>query len=113
MKMSILKGSIAIGILAILLLGVGVPEVVAGEVAPTAAPDANGLRVLGLGIGAGLALGLAAIGAGYGVGVAGAAGLGAIAEKPEMVTWTLVIVALAEGIALYGLVIAFMIIGKI
>jgi V/A-type H+-transporting ATPase subunit K len=106
--------SMAIGVLAVLMLGVLAFEVVAEEeVAPTAAPDTSGLRVLGLGVGAGLALGLAAIGAGYGVGVAGAAGLGAIAEKPEMVTWTLVIVALAEGIALYGLIIAFMIIGKI
>ncbi len=66
-----------------------------------------------LGVGAGLAVGLAAVGAGFGVGTAGAAALGAIAEKKEMLTWGLVFVALAEGIALYGLVIAFMLVGKI
>lgn len=64
-------------------------------------------------IGAGLAAGLAAIGAGYGVGLAASAALGAIAEKPEMLTWGLVFVALAEGIALYGLAVAFILIGKI
>jgi V/A-type H+-transporting ATPase subunit K len=40
------------------------------------------------------------VGAGYGVGLAASAALGAIAEKPEMLTWGLVFVALAEGIAL-------------
>jgi V/A-type H+-transporting ATPase subunit K len=64
-------------------------------------------------IGAGLAAGLAAVGAGYGVGLAAAAALGAISEKPEMLTWGLVFVALAEGIALYGLAVAFILIGKI
>jgi V/A-type H+-transporting ATPase subunit K len=64
-------------------------------------------------IGAGLAVGLAAVGAGYGVGLAASAALGAIAEKPEMLTWGLVFVALAEGIALYGLAVAFILIGKL
>jgi V/A-type H+-transporting ATPase subunit K len=39
--------------------------------------------------------------------------MAAMAEKPEVATWGVIIVALAEGLALYGLVIAFMIIGKI
>jgi V/A-type H+-transporting ATPase subunit K len=64
-------------------------------------------------IGAGLSVGLAAVGAGYGVGLAASAALGAIAEKPEMLTWGLVFVALAEGIALYGLAVAFILIGKL
>jgi len=71
------------------------------------------LKIFGLAIGIGLAMGLSAIGAGYAIGHAGAAGVGAIAEKPEVATWALIMVALAEGIALYGLVIAFMLIGKL
>lgn len=71
------------------------------------------LKIFGLAIGIGLAMGLPAIGAGYAIGHAGAAGMGAIAEKPEVATWALIMVALAEGIALYGLVIAFMLIGKL
>jgi V/A-type H+-transporting ATPase subunit K len=70
-------------------------------------------KTFGLAIGIGLAMGLSAVGAGIGIGYAGAAGIGAIAEKPEVATWALIMVALAEGIALYGLVIAFMLIGKL
>jgi len=64
-------------------------------------------------IGAALAIGLAALGAGYGIAHGGAAAMGAIAEKPETATWGLIIVALAEGVALYGLIIAFLLVTKI
>jgi V/A-type H+-transporting ATPase subunit K len=66
-----------------------------------------------LAIGAAIAMGLCALGAGYGIGKAGSAAMGAIAEKPESATWGLIIVALAEGIALYGLIIAFLLVTKI
>ncbi|WP_456475197.1 ATP synthase subunit C [Candidatus Pyrohabitans sp.] len=64
-------------------------------------------------IAAALAVGLAAAGAGFAIGHTGAAALGAISEKPEMMTWGLIIVALAEGIALYGLIISFMLLTRI
>lgn len=57
-------------------------------------------------IGAGLAVGLAGIGAGVAVGMAGAAAIGVIAEKSEMFGRALIIIALGEGIAIYGLLIA-------
>jgi len=60
-------------------------------------------------VGAGLAAGLAAVGAGVGVGLTGAAAIGAITEKPGMLGRTLIFVGLAEGIAIYGLIVAFMI----
>ena len=60
---------------------------------------------------AALATGLASIGAGIAVGMAGAAAIGAIAEKPELVGRTLIFVGLAEGIAIYGLIISFIILG--
>lgn len=60
-------------------------------------------------IGAALATGLAAIGAGLAVGIAGAAAIGAITEKPEVLGRTLIFVGLAEGIAIYGLIISFLI----
>lgn len=66
-----------------------------------------------LAIGAGIAIGLCALGAGYGIGKAGSAAIGAIVEKPETATWGLIIVALAEGVALYGLIIAFLLVTKI
>jgi len=63
-------------------------------------------------IGAGLAVGLACIGSGYAVSHIGSAGIGAVTEKPETMGKTLVFLGLAEGIAIYGLIIAIMILNK-
>jgi len=63
-------------------------------------------------IAAAVATGLAAIGAGIAVGIAGAAAIGAIAEKPELLGRTLIIVGLAEGIVIYGLIVSFIILSK-
>jgi len=60
-------------------------------------------------IGMGLAMGLAAIGAGIAVGLSGAAAMGIIAEKREAFSYALLIIALAEGIAIYGLLALFLI----
>ncbi|MEK7868067.1 MAG: ATP synthase subunit C [Candidatus Omnitrophota bacterium] len=62
---------------------------------------------------ASLATGLSAIAAGIAVAHVGAAAVGAISEKPEMAGKALIYVGLAEGIAIYGLIIAIMILGKI
>lgn len=70
-------------------------------------------KAFGAALGAGLAIGLAALGAGIGVGHAGAAAIGAIAEKPETATWGLIFVALAEGLAIFGFAIAFLLMAKI
>lgn len=74
---------------------------------------AAGLRSFGLALGAGMAAGAACAGAGIGAGIAGSAALGAIAEKREMLAMSLVFVALAEGVALYGLAVSFVLIGKL
>ena len=63
-------------------------------------------------IGAGIAIAGSAIGAGIAVAYTGAAALAAISEKPELFGRAMVIVGLAEGIAIYGLVIAVVLIGK-
>jgi V/A-type H+-transporting ATPase subunit K len=47
--------------------------------------------------------------AGIAVGIAGAAAIGAITEKPESLGRVLIFVGLGEGIAIYGLIISFMI----
>jgi len=59
------------------------------------------------------AAGLAAVGAAYAVAVVGAAAMGAVAEKPETAGRALIFVGLAEGIAIYGLIIAIMILGRL
>jgi V/A-type H+-transporting ATPase subunit K len=63
-------------------------------------------------LGAALSTGMAAIGAGIAVSATGAAAVGAIAEKPEVFGRALIFVGLAEGIAIYGLIISFMILNQ-
>jgi V/A-type H+-transporting ATPase subunit K len=60
------------------------------------------------GVGAGLAIGLSGVGAGVAVGRIGAVSVSVIAEKPEMFGRSLIYVALGEGIAIYGLLIAIL-----
>ena len=56
---------------------------------------------------------LSAIGAGYAVAQVGSAAVGALAEKPELMGKSLIYVALAEGIAIYGLLIAIIVLAKV
>lgn len=53
------------------------------------------------------------LGAGIAVAYVGAAAVGAVGEKPEIAGRTLVFVGLAEGVAIYGLIVAIMILGKV
>lgn len=64
-------------------------------------------------IAAALAVGASSIGAGIAVALVGSAAMGAISEKPEMAGRALIFLGLAEGIAIYGLIVAIMILGKI
>jgi V/A-type H+-transporting ATPase subunit K len=64
-------------------------------------------------IGAALAVGIACIGSSYAVARIGSAAIGAVTEKPELMGKTLVILGLAEGIAIYGLIIAVMILNAL
>lgn len=61
---------------------------------------------------AALSTGLACIGAGIAVGGSGAAAVGATAEKPESFGRSLIFVGLSEGIAIYGLIISFLVLPK-
>lgn len=62
---------------------------------------------------AAVAVGLGSIGAGIAVSSVGSAAMGAMAERPEMAARALIFVGLAEGIAIYGLIIAIMILGRL
>ncbi len=62
---------------------------------------------------AALATGLSALGAGIAVASVGSAAVGALAEKPELLGRTLIMVGLAEGIAIYGLIISILILNQI
>jgi V/A-type H+-transporting ATPase subunit K len=99
-------------VVALMVLGVGViwlafPQVVlAAGLAQTAPSDPYAT------LAAAIATGVATISAGIAVSNTGAAALGAIAEKPETFGRALVFVGLAEGIGIYGLIIAVLILNR-
>lgn len=81
-----------------------------------AAGDAAAAASSGAGLGyiaAALSTGLSCIGAGVAVASAASAALGAISEDSSILGKSLIFVALAEGVALYGLIISIMILGKL
>ncbi|HEX9150044.1 MAG TPA: ATP synthase subunit C [Thermoanaerobaculia bacterium] len=84
----------------------------AAQVPASAAPASTELAKWGF-IAAALVTGLAAIGAAIAVAVVGSAAVGALAEKPETAGRALIFVGLAEGIAIYGLIVAIMILGRL
>jgi V/A-type H+/Na+-transporting ATPase subunit K len=63
-------------------------------------------------IGAAIAVAGSSFGAAIAVAYTGSAALAAISERPEMFGRAMVIVGLAEGIAIYGLIVAIILIGK-
>lgn len=64
-------------------------------------------------VGACIAAGLAMFAAGIGLGMAGSAAMGAISEKPEIFSMTFIYIVFIEAIAIYGLVIVFMILARL
>ena len=62
---------------------------------------------------AALVTGLCTIGTGIATGQAASAALGALSENEEIMGKALIFVALAEGIAIYGLLISFTILGRV
>ncbi len=68
----------------------------------------------GLGLlAAAISTSVSAIAAGIAVSIVGSAAMGAVAEKPEVMGRSIIFVGLAEGIAIYGLIISIMILGKL
>lgn len=78
----------------------------------SAADPAASVNGLGL-IGAAIPTAGSAIGAGIATGQAASAALGALSEDPKMFGKALIFVAMAEGVALYGLLISFLIITRL
>jgi V/A-type H+-transporting ATPase subunit K len=105
-------------VLAPVLMGFGLGSVVRGatpgqapqepalEARPTGliSGDAAGIIAIGVAV----ASGLSCLGAAYAVGRVGAAALGAASERPELLTRSLIFVALGEGIAVFGFLAALL-----
>jgi V/A-type H+/Na+-transporting ATPase subunit K len=63
-------------------------------------------------IGAAIAVASSSLGAAFAVAYTGSAALAAMSERPEIFGRAMVIVGLAEGIAIYGLIVSVILIGK-
>ena len=105
------------------LLGLFMPMLTVSAFAQEAAKPAvaaagkGDLATLGLALGAGIAIGVAAVGGGLGQGRAVSAALEGIARNPsasdKIFTPMIIGLALIESLVIYGLVIAFILQGKI
>lgn len=79
-----------------------------------AADSAGSGLATGLGyLSAALVTSISGIGSGIAVASSASAALGAISEDGSLFGKSIIFVAMAEGIALYGLIISFMILGKL
>jgi V/A-type H+-transporting ATPase subunit K len=109
------KGAIGVNLAVFVVALAGVVLLGIGDVsAQTAA--AGGEVSIGKGlalIGIGIPTALASIAAAIALGPVGSSALAVLAEKPEMFGRTLVYLGLAEGIAIYGLVVSILMLGRI
>jgi V/A-type H+-transporting ATPase subunit K len=64
-------------------------------------------------IAAALATGFSSLGAAYAVSTVGSAAVGALTEKPELFGRMIILVGLAEGIAIYGLIVSILILNNV
>ena len=87
------------------------PAALAGTAPAAAAAEATSTNWAAL-LGAAIAVAGSSIGAAIAVAYTGAAALAAMSERPELFGRAMVIVGLAEGIAIYGLIVAVILIGK-
>lgn len=84
-----------------------------GSQETTVSKTTNSVSTQGAFIAAAIATGLSTIGAAIAVGLVGASAMGAMSEKPEIAGRALIFVGLAEGIAIYGLIVSIMILGMV
>ena len=104
-----LNGRVTISVLAILASAIAFAGFMGiGQAFAQGADSSGGSKLLG----AGLAFGLAAAGAGIGLGFVGAAGLAAISDNPKMQSRVFIFVGMVESIAIYGIVMMFIILGQ-
>ena len=110
-----LDAAVMVGALVLLATALGSRPAAATVVnAPTAVATATSTGGIGGAalIAAAIAVAGSSIGAAFAVAYTGSAALAAMSERPEIFGRAMVVVGLAEGIAIYGLVIAMILIGK-
>lgn len=104
-----MTGGLLTAALAVLIVALGAAS---AHAQTAAAASSGGGGNSGALIGAGIAIAGSCLGAGLAVAYTGAAALALMSERPELFGRAMVVVGLAEGIAIYGLVVAVLLIGK-
>ncbi|HEY5321660.1 MAG TPA: ATP synthase subunit C [Caldimonas sp.] len=106
--LSLLGSTLLLGLAATaLLLWTPAAHAAAGAAAP------GGFDASWVFIGAALATGMSSVGAGLAVAKVGTAAVGALAEKPELFGRLLIFIGLAEGIAIYGLIVSILMLNRL
>ena len=111
-----LRGSLGVNIISFVAAEVGMLLLGMQNVMAEPVVGATHDISIGMGlaiIGSGIPTAMATIGAGIAIGPVGAAALAVIAEKPEVFGRSLIFLGLAEGIAIYGLVVTILLLGKL
>ena len=107
--MSVALAAVAVGVL---VLASGVDPVAAQTAAAPTAETATSTANWAALIGASIAVAGSSLGAAIAVAYTGSAALATMSERPELFGRAMVIVGLAEGIAIYGLIVAIILIGN-
>jgi V/A-type H+-transporting ATPase subunit K len=107
LALTVLAAALAAGAATLALLA---PSALAQQAAATRLPPE--VWTWGL-ASAALATGLSSLAAGYAVAKLGSAAVGALAEKPDLFGRLLIFVGLAEGIAIYGVIISILILNRL
>ncbi|MDR1801136.1 MAG: ATP synthase subunit C [Lachnospiraceae bacterium] len=101
-------------VVAAIMMFSATPALASEATTPISASLTGGSSATGLGyLAAALSTGLSCVGGGIAVASAASAALGAISEDSSALGKSLIFVGLAEGVCLYGLIISFMILGKL
>ena len=98
-------------IIALMILGAGFVWLISPDTVQAAGLSQATAEDPYASLAAGIAVGAGSLGAAYAVGTTGSAAVGAVTEKPEVFGRAIIFVGLAEGVAIYGLIIAFIIVG--
>jgi V/A-type H+/Na+-transporting ATPase subunit K len=107
-------GSVFVFLVTPLLVMLATPTTAAAAYAALQSASAGGAADRGTAfLAAAIAVAGSSLGAAGAVAYTGAAALAAVSEKPELFGRSIVIVGLAEGIAIYGLIIAVLILGRV
>ena len=109
-RLKLLLGAVGVAAALATLLLLVAPLALAQDAAPRAPLDASATWAFAA---AALATAASSIGAGVAVARVGSAAIGALAEKPELFGRLLIFIGLAEGIAIYGLIVSILILNRL